>query len=42
MSDLRITAGAFEFYCALLDHRDAGMAGTLTIEATAAGSGGTE
>jgi uncharacterized cupredoxin-like copper-binding protein len=29
------SAGAYEFYCALLGHRDAGMAGTLTIEATA-------
>ena len=35
-------AGTFEFYCALLGHRDAGMAGTLTIQGTAAASGGTE
>jgi hypothetical protein len=35
-------AGAYEFYCALLGHRDAGMAGTLTIQGTAAESGGTE
>jgi plastocyanin len=30
-------AGAYEYYCAVLGHRDAGMVGTLTIHQAAAG-----
>jgi plastocyanin len=33
-------SGAYEYYCAVLGHRDAGMVGTLTIQQAAAGEGG--
>jgi uncharacterized cupredoxin-like copper-binding protein len=29
-------SGAYEYYCAVLGHRDAGMVGTLTIAQAAA------